>query len=75
MAAEKLQTTRLIEGADAVFETKEFQEVPGISHEFAPFVLDVIAFHGKVDTAERQPILFMKKYHFDTTDEQWRFRR
>ena len=75
VAAEKLQATRLIVDADAVFETKVFQEVPGISHEFAPFVLEVVAFHGKVDAAERQPILFTKEYHFATTGEQWRFRR
>ena len=75
VAAEKLQVTRLIEGADAVFETVVFQELPGISHEFAPFVLNVVAFHGQVDAAERQPILFTKEYHFATTDEQWRFRR
>ena len=75
VAAEKLQATRLIEGADAVFETVVFQELPGISHEFAPFVLNVVAFHGQVDAAERQPILFMKEYHFATTDEKWRFRR
>ena len=75
VAAEKLQATRLIEGADAVFETVVFQELPGISHEFAPFVLNVVAFHGQVDAAERQPILFTKEYHFATTDEQWRFQR
>ena len=73
--AEKLKTTRLIEGADAVFETVVNQEIPGISREFAPFVLDVVAFHGQVDAAERQPILFMKEYHFSTTDENWRFQR
>ena len=73
--AEKLQSTKLIEGADAVFETMVYQELPGISHEFAPFVLDVVAFHGKVDAAERQPILFTKEYHFATTDENWRFQR
>ena len=75
VAAEILQATRLIEGADAIFETVVFQELKGISHEFAPFVLDVVAFHGEVDAAERQPILFAKEYHFATTDEQWRFQR
>jgi len=73
--AEKLQATRLVEGADAIFETVVFQELKGISHEFAPFVLDVVAFHGEVDAAERQPILFAKEYHFTTTEGQWRFRR
>jgi flavin reductase (DIM6/NTAB) family NADH-FMN oxidoreductase RutF len=73
--AEKLEATRLVEGADAVFETVVFQELKGISHEFAPFVMDVVAFHGNVDTAERQPILFTKEYHFTTTNGQWRFQR
>ena len=73
--AEKLQATKLVEGADAVFETVVFQELSGISHEFAPFVLDVVAFHGHLDAAESQPILFMKEYHFATTDENWRFQR
>ncbi|MGB7096847.1 MAG: hypothetical protein WBD62_19530, partial [Anaerolineales bacterium] len=61
--------------ADAVFETVVFKELPGISHEFAPFVLDVVAFHGQVESADRQPISFLKEYHFTTTEEQWRFRR
>lgn len=73
--AEKLEATRLVEGADAIFETVVFQELKGISHEFAPFVMDVVAFHGNVDAAERQPILFTKEYHFTTTDGQWRFKR
>jgi len=73
--AEVLQNTKLIEGADAVFETVVFKELPGISHEFAPFVLDVVAFHGQVESVDRQPILFLKEYHFTTTEEQWRFRR
>ena len=75
LPAEKLQTTKLVEGADCIFETVVLKELPGISHEFAPFVLEVVAFHGEVDAAERQPILFLKEYHFATTDEQWRFRR
>ena len=73
--AEKLIATKIVDGAEAVFETVVFQELPGISHEFAPFVLDVVAFHGEKDAAERQPILFMKEYHFATTSENWRFQR
>lgn len=75
LPAKKLQSTRLVEGADCIFETVVFKELPGISHEFAPFVLDVVAFHGNVEAAERQSILFLKEYHFATTSEQWRFRR
>ena len=73
--ADKLEHTRLVEGADIVFEMTVLQEIPGISHEFAPFVLDVVAVHGEVDASERNPILFMKEYEFATTGEAWRFRR
>lgn len=74
-SADKLQHTKLVEGADIIFETTVLQEIPGISHEFAPFVLNVVAVHGQVDAAERDPILFMKEYEFATTGEEWRFRR
>ena len=75
LPAKILQSTRLVEGADCIFETVVFQELPGISHEFAPFVLDVVAFHGNVEAADRQAILFLKEYQFATTSEQWRFQR
>jgi hypothetical protein len=75
VAAEKLQHTKPVEGANIVFETMVVKELPGISHEFAPFVMDVVAVHGRVETSERQPILFMKEYEFATTGEEWRFRR
>ena len=73
--ADKLKNTKLVEGADIIFETKVLQEIPGISHEFAPFVLDVLAVHGEVDASAREPILFLKEYEFATTGEGWRFRR
>ena len=73
--ADKLENTKLVEGADIIFETTLQQELPGISHEFAPFVMDVIAIHEQVDASERQPILFIKEYEFATTGEDWRFRR
>jgi hypothetical protein len=66
---EKLQFTRLVKGADSTFETVVFQELKGISHEFYPFVHDVVAFYGQVDTVERQAMLFT------TSDGQWRFQR
>lgn len=75
LPAEKLEHTKLVESADVVFETQVLKELPGISHEFAPFVLDVVAIHSRVDAAERQPILFMKEYEFATIGEGWRFHR
>ncbi len=73
--AEKLQHTKLVESADITFETRVLKELPGISHEFAPFVLDVVAVHGQVEASKRQPILFMKEYEFATIGESWKFRR
>jgi flavin reductase (DIM6/NTAB) family NADH-FMN oxidoreductase RutF len=75
LPADKLQHTKLVEGADIVFETIVLKELPGISHEFAPIVMDVVAVHGQVEASERQPILFMKEYEFATIGEGWRFRR
>jgi flavin reductase (DIM6/NTAB) family NADH-FMN oxidoreductase RutF len=75
LPADKLQHTKLVEGADIVFETIVLKELPGISHEFAPFVLNVVVVHGQVEATERQPILFMKEYEFATTGEGWRFHR
>jgi flavin reductase (DIM6/NTAB) family NADH-FMN oxidoreductase RutF len=73
--AAKLQHTKLVDGADIIFETTVRQEIPGISHEFAPFLLDVVAVHGHVEAAQREPILFMREYEFATTGEEWRFKR
>lgn len=72
---DKLEHTKLVEGADIAFETRVLQEIPGISYEFAPFILAVVAVHGEVDATDRNPILFMKEYEFATTGEAWRFRR
>lgn len=75
ISADKLEHTKLVEGADIAFETTVLKEISGISHEFAPFVLDVVAVHGEMDASERNPILFLKEYEFATTGEAWRFRR
>ena len=53
LPADKLQHTKLVEGADIIFETVVLKELQGISHEFAPFVLDVVALHGQVEATER----------------------
>lgn len=75
LPAEKLQHTKIIKGSDLVFEMKVVQELPGISHEFAPFVMDAVAMQGDVEPLDRQPILFMKEYEFSTIGDGWRFRR
>ena len=70
--AEKLEHTLLIEGADTIFETVVHEELSGISREFAPFILDVVAVHG---TAHKNPILFLSKKDFATLGEEWKYRR
>ena len=73
LPAEKLQHTRLVEGADCVFETVVFMELFNISREFAPFVLDVVAVHGDVSLAQRQPILYLSQESFSTLGESWEY--
>ena len=46
LPANKLQHTKLVEGADIIFETVVLKELQGISHELAPFLLDVLQFIG-----------------------------
>jgi flavin reductase (DIM6/NTAB) family NADH-FMN oxidoreductase RutF len=75
LPAEKLIHTKLVDGADVVFETLVNQELQGISNEFSPFVLDVVAMHVEVGPPDRRPILFMKEYELSTVGEGWRFRR
>ena len=70
--AEKLEHTQLVEGADTIFETVVFQEMPELSREFVPFVLDVVAVHEGI---HRQPILFLSRKDFATMGEEWKFRK
>ncbi|MCS7011036.1 MAG: flavin reductase [Anaerolineales bacterium] len=69
--AEKLKHTKLIEGADLIFETVVLRELIGLSTEFLPFVLDVVAVHGNLKPQERQPILFLSDEDFATLGEKW----
>lgn len=73
--AEKLKNTKLIEGADLVFETVVFRELMGLSTEFLPFVLDVVAVHGEAKPREREPILFLSDEDFGTLGERWEYRK
>lgn len=68
--AERLRHTMLVEGADTIYEMVVFQELTGLSTEFVPYVLDVVAVHG---TAHRQPILFLSRKDFATLGEEWKF--
>jgi flavin reductase (DIM6/NTAB) family NADH-FMN oxidoreductase RutF len=70
--AEKLEHTSLIDGADTIFELKVFTRLDGLSREFVPYVMDVVAIHGAM---HREPILFMSRTEFATLGERWDYRR
>ncbi len=72
--AKKLQHTRLVEGANATYETVVLQELEGLSHEFAIFVLDVVATSGSVSPLRREPILYLSQKDFATTGEKYKYR-
>ncbi len=73
LPAEKLQHTRLVEGADSVFETVVYRELPNLSREFMPFVLDVVAVHGESRLEDQQPILYLSQESFATLGESWEY--
>ncbi|MFN2221792.1 MAG: flavin reductase [Candidatus Promineifilaceae bacterium] len=72
LPAKKLEHTSLIDGADTIFELKVFKELPDLSREFVPYVMDVVAIHG---TRHRDPILFLSRKDFATLGEQWKYQK
>jgi flavin reductase (DIM6/NTAB) family NADH-FMN oxidoreductase RutF len=72
LPAEKLQHTRLVEGFDSAYETIVFTELEDLSAEFAIFVLDVVARHGKMLPVKREPIFFLSLKDFGTMGEKWK---
>ncbi len=74
-SAQKLAHTRLVEGADVVYETVVQQELPNLSTEFALYVMDVVATQGKTRPLKRQPIFYLSGDDFTTAGEQWRYQR
>ncbi len=73
--AEKLQHTRLVEGADAIFEMIIYRELTNLSREFAPHVMDVVAVHGSGDTFGHESILYLSQEQFATLGERWTYRK
>lgn len=73
--AEKLQYTRLIGGADTIYETVLHAELPDLSTEFVLYVMNVVAAHGKKRPIQRQPIFFLSGDDYATTGENWRHKR
>lgn len=72
LPAEKLEQTRIIDGANTTFELKVFRELPDISREFIPYVMDVVAIHG---SRHRDPILFLSRKDFATLGERWKYQK
>jgi flavin reductase (DIM6/NTAB) family NADH-FMN oxidoreductase RutF len=70
--ADKLLHTKLVEGFDSAFEAVVYQELEGLSGEFAIFILDVIATHGRISPFRRQPIFFLSLKEFATMGERWK---
>lgn len=73
--AEKLQHTRLVDGADAVLEMVIYRELTNLSREFAPHVMDVVAVHSAANMFDREPILYLSQEEFATQGERWTFRK
>ena len=75
LPAKKLQHTKLVTGADGIFEMVVFQELDGQSREFAIYVFDIIVTHGKYRPADRQPILYLSLKDFATLNETWKYQK
>ncbi len=73
--AAKLTHTRLVEGADAVYETVIHSELEGLSTEFSLFVMDVIVSHGAMPPALRKPIFYQSLKDFATVGDRWKYQR
>jgi flavin reductase (DIM6/NTAB) family NADH-FMN oxidoreductase RutF len=72
LPADKLGTTKLVEGFDSAYETVVYQELGGLSAEFGIFVLDVVATHGVIRPVKREPITFLSLKDFATLGEKWK---
>ena len=75
LPADKLEHTKLVEGADAVFEMVVNRQIEGISREFAIYVFDIVATHGNVQPVEHQPIFYLSLKDFTTSGELWRYQK
>ncbi len=75
ISAKELEHTKLVDGADSVFELVVHSELRNISTEFAPFIMDVVAVHGDINPLDRQPIIFLSEDYFGTLGEKWEYER
>jgi flavin reductase (DIM6/NTAB) family NADH-FMN oxidoreductase RutF len=74
LPAEKLEHTRLIEGAESIYELRVHMELFNLSREFVPYVMDVVATHGDGKASDHQPILYLSLEDFATLGERWEYR-
>jgi flavin reductase (DIM6/NTAB) family NADH-FMN oxidoreductase RutF len=74
LSAQKLVHTRLVEGADLVYECLVLKELEGLSREFALFVLDVIATSGTISPLRRDPIFYLSQKDFARMGEKYKYR-
>lgn len=74
LPAEQLKHTRLVEGAEKIYETVVLQELEGLSREFALFVLDVVHSHGKSNPLARPSIFYLSQKDYATLGERWKYR-
>jgi flavin reductase (DIM6/NTAB) family NADH-FMN oxidoreductase RutF len=72
--AQKLEQTKLVAGADLVYECLVLKELEEFSHEFALFILDVIETRGNVNPMRRDPILYLSQKDFARLGEKYRYR-
>ena len=74
--AQSLKHTRLVEGADSIFELTLHVELLGnLSREFALFVMNVVAVHGGLRPDQRLPILYLSQEDFATLGERWTYEK
>jgi flavin reductase (DIM6/NTAB) family NADH-FMN oxidoreductase RutF len=74
--AQILKNTRLVQGADSIFELTLHMELMGnLSREFALFVMNVVAVHGELRPDQRLPILYLSQEDFATLGERWTYEK
>ncbi len=70
--AEKLTQTKLLDGAEVIFECVVAEELENLSGTFALFVLDVVHVHGHKPPTKRKPIFYQSVKDFATVGETWK---
>lgn len=73
--AEVLEHTRLVKGAEVIYETRMLQEIEDISGQFDMFVMDVVYAHEGLEPTKRTPILYLSQKDFAALGERWKFKK